>query len=73
MTANLFWLHGGGDPHGMGSAPGIWQPIMIVSWCVLVVALIFAILGKGKGRFFSLSALPAILVAQVLVAILQMD
>jgi hypothetical protein len=37
------------------------------------VALIFAILGKGKGRFFSLSALPAILVAQVLVAILQMD
>lgn len=73
MTADLLWLHGGGDPHGMGSAPGVWWQLTIMSWYTYPATLVLAILGKGRGRFFILAALAATCFAEFVVPILQMD
>jgi hypothetical protein len=73
VAADLLWLHGGGDPHGMGSAPGVWRQLTIMSWCTYPATLVFAILGKGRGRFFILAALAATCFAEFVVPILQMD
>jgi hypothetical protein len=73
MTANILWLYDGGDPHGMGSAPGFWQQLRVASLCTYPLTLVLAILGKGKGRFFVLGAVAATILADFLVPILQMD
>jgi hypothetical protein len=71
MAAELFWLHGGGNPHGMGSAPGVWQQLLTSSRYAFLLTFILAILGKGTGRIFVLGALATASFADVMVQLLQ--
>jgi hypothetical protein len=73
MAADLFWLHGGGNPHGMGSAPGVWQQLLTGSRFAFLLTLVLAITGKGRGRFFVFGALAATVFADVMVQLLQFD
>ena len=47
---NISWLHSGGSPHGMGAAPGIWEPLGPVLVTTFVAAAVLSLFGKGKGR-----------------------
>jgi hypothetical protein len=69
----LAWLHSGGNPHGMGTPPGVWQIFVRVFWGTLVVSVILATLGKGEGRFPVLGAAVAAILADYAVIMLDMD
>jgi hypothetical protein len=73
ILAELLWLNVGGDPHGMGSAQGTWQPLLFASRCALLVSVMFGILGKGKGRFFAFGAFAAAMFAEIAIPVLQMQ
>ena len=73
MAAELLWLHGGGNPHGIGSAPGVWQQLLVSSRCAFLLTLVLAILGKGRGRLLVFGALAATVFADVMVELLQME
>jgi hypothetical protein len=69
----LAWLHSGGNPHGMGTAPGVWQILVRVFWWTLAASVALAILGKGKGRFLVLGAAVSAVFADFAVIMLDMD
>jgi hypothetical protein len=69
----LAWLHSGGNPHGMGTAPGVWQILVRVFWWTLAASVALAVLGKGKGRFLVLAAAASAVFADFAVIILDMD
>jgi len=69
----LAWLHSGGDPHGMGTPPGIWQPLGRVFKWTLAAAVTLAIFGKGKSRLLVVGAAVADVLAGVMVILLDRD
>jgi hypothetical protein len=67
------WLLSGGSPHGMDPSPGLWKSLgPIIKW-TLVTSVVFAVLGKGKGRFLVLAWAVADVFVVVMVNMLQMD
>jgi hypothetical protein len=73
LASSLDWLHLGGDPHGGGTPPGLWQPLFRVMLWALAVCVILAIPGKGKGRFLALGAAAAAFLAVLAVVLMNMD
>ena len=73
LASTLDWLHLGGDPHGGGTPPGLWQPLFRVMLWALAVCVILAIPGKGKGRFLALGAAAAAFLAVLAVVLMNMD
>jgi hypothetical protein len=67
------WLHSGGNPHGMGTPPGVWQTLGRVFRWMLVVSVALAILGKGKGRFLVLGAAVSAVLVPFAVMMLDID
>jgi hypothetical protein len=73
MAANIFWLHLGGNPHGMGTPVGLWVPLRRIFLWTISIGLILAILGKGKGRFIACGALDTAFASDLMIGILDMD
>jgi hypothetical protein len=73
MACMLAWLRSGGNPHGMGAQPGIWQPLGRVFKWSLALAIILAVVGKGKARSLVLGAAVADVLAGMMVILLDMD
>jgi hypothetical protein len=73
LASDLFWLQSGGDPHGMGSAPGIWRPLSAASCIAVFATLILVLPAKGKGRNLIAGAMGGVVFAQMLVKLLQME
>lgn len=73
LATILAWLHVGGNPHGMGTPPGVWLIFGRVFWWTLLASVVLAIVGKGNGRFFVLGAALAVVLADLAVIMLNMD
>ena len=67
------WLQSGGDPHGMGTPPGVWQPLARMFRWTLAASVALAIVGKGKGRFLALTSAVSAAFAPFAVMMLDMD
>ena len=61
------WLHAGGNPHGMGTPPGLWQVLRWVFWSALLGTIVLAVLAKGRERFFILAAIVSAVLADFVV------
>jgi hypothetical protein len=68
----LAWIHSGGNPHGMGTPPGIWQILVRVFRWTVVGSVVLATIGKGKGRFLALGAVVTAVLADFAVIYLNM-
>jgi len=73
MAFVFSWLLSGGSPHGMDTPPGLWKPLAAVVKWTLLASLLFAVLGKGRGRFLVLGWAAADVFAVAMVYMLQMD
>jgi hypothetical protein len=73
LAAMIAWLHVGGNPHGMGTPPGVWRILDRVFWWTLLSSIVLAIVGKGRGRFFVFGAAVAAVLAGFAVIVLNMD
>ncbi len=73
LATMVAWLHVGGNPHGMGTPPEVWQILDRVFWCTLLASLVLAIIGKGRGRFFVFGAAVAAVLAGFAVIVLNID
>ena len=67
------WLYAGGNPHGMGTPPGIWQSIRWVFWSALLASLGLTALAKGRGRFVNVAAVISAFLADFAVIRLNFD
>jgi hypothetical protein len=67
------WLHAGGDPHGMGTPPGLWQVLRWVFWSAFLGTIGLTILAKGRGRFLILAAIVSAALADFAVIRLDFD
>ena len=67
------WLHAGGDPHGMGTPPGLWQVLRWVFWSALLGTIVLTITAKGRGRFLIFAAIISAVLADFAVIRLDFD
>jgi hypothetical protein len=67
------WLHAGGNPHGMGPPPGLWQVLRWVFWSALLGTIALTILAKGRGRLLILAAIVSAVLADFAVIRLDFD
>ena len=67
------WLHAGGNPHGMGTPPGLWQVLRRVFWSALLGTIGLTILAKGRGRFLILAAIASAVLADFAVIWFDFD
>jgi hypothetical protein len=67
------WLHAGGDPHGMGTPPGLWQVLRWVFWSALLGTIVLTILAKGRGRLLILAVIVSTVLADFIVIRLDFD
>jgi hypothetical protein len=67
------WLHAGGNPHGMGTPPGLWQVLRWVFWSAFLGTISLTILAKGRGRFLILAAIVSAVLADFAVMWLDFD
>jgi hypothetical protein len=67
------WLHVGGNPHGMGTPPGLWQVLRWVFWSALLGTIGLIILAKGRGKFLILAAIVSAVLADFAVIRLDFD
>jgi hypothetical protein len=73
LAESLAWLNAGGDPHGMGTPLGSWEPLRrLFLWTLLLTALL-ALFAKGRGRIAGVAAAAAALFANVMVAVITFD
>jgi hypothetical protein len=73
MAFVFSWLRSGGSPHGMDPSPGLWKSLgPTIKW-TLVATVVFAALGKGRGRFLVLAWAVADVFTVAMVYMLQMD
>ena len=73
MAFIFSWLHDGGDPHGWGPSPGLWQTLRPVFELALEGTVALAIFGKGKGRLLLLGWALADAFVVIVVFVLAMD
>jgi hypothetical protein len=67
------WLHAGGNPHGMGTPPGLWIPLRWVFLSFVVATAILAVVAKGRGRLIGLCAVRGAVVSNFQVVLLDFD
>jgi hypothetical protein len=73
LGQSFAWLHAGGDPHGMGTPPGIWVPLHQALLSVVLISVVFGLLAKGRGRFVGIAAAIATLISNMMVVLFNMD
>lgn len=73
LAESLAWLNAGGDPHGMGTAPGIWVPLRRVFLWTLLLTAVLGLFAKGKGRIAGVAAAMAAFLANLAVALIDFD
>jgi hypothetical protein len=67
------WLHAGGNPHGMGTPPGLWQVLRWAFWLALLGTVALTILARGRGRLLILAAVVSTVLADFVVITLDFD
>jgi hypothetical protein len=67
------WLSNGGSPHGLDPAPGLWKPLGPLFGRSVVLSVVLAALGKGKGRLLLVGSALANIFAVLMVLVLEMD
>jgi hypothetical protein len=67
------WLHAGGNPHGMGTPPGVWQVLRWVFWAALLATVGLTIVAKGHGRLLILASIVSAVIADFAVIRLDFD
>jgi hypothetical protein len=67
------WLHAGGNPHGMGTPPGLWQVLRWVFSSALLGTIVLTILAKWRGRFLILAAIVSAVLVDFAVITLDFD
>ena len=67
------WLHAGGNPHGMGTPPGLWQLLRWVFWSALLGTVGLTILAKGRGRLLIVAAMASAVLADFTVIWFDFD
>jgi hypothetical protein len=73
LAESLAWLNAGGDPHGMGTAPGIWLPLRRLFLWTLFLVVVLGLLARGRGRIAGVSAAIAAFLANLTVALIDFD
>lgn len=67
------WTHNGGSPHGLDPSPGAWVSLRPIAKRSVILAVVLAAFGKGKGRLFTLAAAVSIFCVSALIFMLEMD
>ena len=67
------WLYAGGNPHGMGTPPGISQVLRWVFWSAFLGTIGLTLLAKGRGRFFIVAAIVSAVLADLAAMLSDFD
>jgi hypothetical protein len=73
LGESLAWLNAGGNPHGMGTSPGIWVPLRQALRSAVFTSAVLGLLAKGRGRFVGITAAIATLISSMMVVLFDMD
>jgi len=72
-AGSVAWLSVGGDPHGMGTPPGIWMPLNRIFFWGVVTSALLGLCAKGSGRILAIAAAISALLASMAVIILDFE
>jgi hypothetical protein len=61
------WFNGGGSPHGMDPAPGLWVRLGPITWKFMVATILAAAFSIKRARWLLLGLAPSIFVTSILV------